>query len=202
MKRQHFFSRGLRELGYSFLNTPAGRFVDRRLIGLASILAPEGILTFPSGKAPPAALPRPPGATADFNQKCTRCNDCVLACPHGTLFQFDKDRGPVLNPNAVACHLCEDWPCIDACETGALLPLAEGEVPAFGMATLHEDYCLNSAQKSTGNRQSDPCSLCESACPIADTVSFQDHLPVFAETCNGCGLCVAACPTQALEVVW
>lgn len=49
-----------------------------------------------------------------------------------------------------------------------------------------------------------PCNPCEQACP-RDAIRVGEeiaHLPVLNEdACTGCGLCIAACPGQAIFVV-
>ena len=50
---------------------------------------------------------------------------------------------PLINPNLKACLLCEDYPCINSCKTGALIKLNKKEIPSFGKARLFEEFCLN-----------------------------------------------------------
>src|SRR5687768_6090369 len=65
---------------------------------------------------------RPPGAVEEclFLDRCTRCSDCVKACPYETIVFDRRDGTPVIFPDRVACHLCSDFPCIAACEADAL----------------------------------------------------------------------------------
>jgi len=49
-----------------------------------------------------------------------------------------------------------------------------------------------------------PCNPCESACPEEAITIGEDitNLPVLdEEKCNGCGLCISACPGLAISVV-
>lgn len=71
----------------------------------------------------------PPGADITgkrFLSKCTACSDCIYACPYSVLFPVPDDKTgkyfPHMDVNLNACMLCKDYPCISACETGALLP--------------------------------------------------------------------------------
>lgn len=80
-------------------------------------------------------LQYPPGVdkTAKrFLSKCTGCGDCIYACPYSVLFPvMDDARGkhlPRMDVNLNACMLCKDYPCIAACETGALLPYKKKKI--------------------------------------------------------------------------
>ncbi len=74
---------------------------------------------------------RPPGALgeAEFVAACTRCDRCVMVCPHWAIKIATRTDAPppgtpfLHDPDAGACARCPDMPCITACPTGALLPL-------------------------------------------------------------------------------
>lgn len=87
----------------------------------------------PAGDAPAqASWLRPPGALpeAEFLAACTRCDLCVKICPHWALKVATRHDAPPLgtpflhDPAADACARCPESPCIHACPTGALRPLA------------------------------------------------------------------------------
>ncbi|AKP27390.1 4Fe-4S dicluster domain protein [Leptospira interrogans serovar Manilae] len=135
----------------------------------------------------------PPGALyeTEFLKKCTGCGDCIYACPYSVLFPIFEENLekhiPRMDVNLNACMLCKDWPCINSCKTGALIPL-EG-APKFGQAKGIFEYCINS---KTGEST---CSNCRDSCPIEGVVNFQGNKPSFSKNCTGCGQCVSACPT-------
>ena len=96
---------------------------------------------------------RPPFAVneLDFLLACSRCGDCVPACPHNVVFTLPARLGssvvgtPALDLVNKGCHLCEEWPCVQACNDGALLlpaidnqnELLNPQDPSAGLA---EDY--------------------------------------------------------------
>ncbi|EPG73716.1 4Fe-4S dicluster domain protein [Leptospira fainei serovar Hurstbridge str. BUT 6] len=147
-------------------------------------------------------LQYPPGVdkTAKrFLSKCTGCGDCIYACPYSVLFPvMDDARGkhlPRMDVNLNACMLCKDYPCIAACETGALLPYKKKEDPKFGKANGWFQHCINAR---TGEKTCDACAL---SCPIPNVVKFKSNKPTFSSDCVGCGQCVSACPTFPKAII-
>ena len=74
-----------------------------------------------------AATLRPPGAldTSDFQKACIKCGKCVEACPYDTLKLATPTEGkgigtPYFEPRAIPCYMCTNYPCTEACPSGAL----------------------------------------------------------------------------------
>lgn len=137
------------------------------------------------------AVLRPPGAVAeaDFLESCTRCGDCASACPHDAIREAparlrEAHRTPIVDPLASPCQMCEDLPCISACDTGALRPEAPA---ALGTARVAPLDCLN--------RLSTLCSVCVEHCPVPGAIDFVGDVPEVNESlCTGCGICQHVCP--------
>ena len=140
---------------------------------------------------PPFAVPE-----LEFMLACTRCGDCIEACPPKVLFLLAASYGAdvastvALDVLSGGCQLCEDWPCVTACEANALkLPeTEEGEKvwPKMAQARIISDECLPF--------RGPECGACAGSCPIAETLTFQRERPyINPENCAGCGLCLAAC---------
>ena len=140
----------------------------------------------------PAVRPdwlRPPGAVAEeaFLDRCTMCNDCVTACPPRAITVHPFDGTPILYADQYPCLVCEDFPCITACRTDALVPVSGIDQVRMGTAEVSHRLCT----------AGQGCHACVSKCPTSalelDVAML--HLSVSQETCVGCGMCEMICKT-------
>jgi ferredoxin-type protein NapG len=131
---------------------------------------------------------RPPGAVgeATFLERCTKCSDCMKACPHESIV-IHQDGTPVIYPDQMPCYLCDDTPCIAACATEALLPVGSVNEARMGVAVINHRLCT----------AGQGCHACVSKCPTdALTMDFDaQQLVVAVERCVGCGMCEHVCRT-------
>ena len=131
---------------------------------------------------------RPPGAVGEaiFLERCTKCSDCMKACPHESIV-IHQDGTPVIYPDQMPCYLCDDTPCIAACATEALLPVGSVTEARMGVAVINHRLCT----------AGQGCHACVSKCPTdALTMDFDaQRLVVAVERCVGCGMCEHVCRT-------
>jgi ferredoxin-type protein NapG len=93
---------------------------------IVALASGAGIYFAPKLKANELRL-RPPGAVEedDFLKLCIKCGQCLQVCPYDSILLEDVDGGAsvgmaYINPHERGCYLCEAFPCILACPTGAL----------------------------------------------------------------------------------
>jgi len=154
-----------------------------------------------AGKTPRREWLRPPGALpeARFLETCTRCTDCQTACPYDAIRRLGPEFGdaagtPAIIPAESPCYLCEDIPCIAACEPGALRTTPRDEVQ-MGLAIVDESSCYQA--------KGQPCDYCVARCPIGQSaITFDDRrIPVVnSDGCTGCGVCGYLCPPSAIRI--
>lgn len=149
--------------------------------------------SFLRGRSSERAIPlRPPWALseAEFTERCTRCGDCLKACPTG-LLQVGAGGFPLANFSVGTCNFCTA--CVTACVPGALIK----KESAWDLVAIIGDACLAKADVV--------CRTCGEMCDIG-AIRFHPAAggvarpQVNLESCTGCGECLATCPTRAIAI--
>ena len=180
----------------------------RNFLGLSGLVAGTWVGDAVVDRVRERSLPllRPPGAKDEigFLASCTRCGQCVEACPTQVLHLATAQSGlglgtPYLIARERACNLCQghdEMKCIASCPTDALLPAANWRSVDMGEAVIDRDACY--AWQGTS------CRACWHACPFPGDAIALDELGramVQEEHCVGCGLCEYACLTEHPAIV-
>ncbi len=177
----------------------AGDTNRRRLLRSAVGDWAERLMEQAERRVAPARYVRPPGALPEvgFLAACTRCGDCVRACPVHAIVTVPADGGlaagtPRLELDHEPCIACPDMPCTRACPTAALTVPGSGWA-GYRLAELefHPERCIT--YRGTA------CRVCVDSCPVGAAALIIDetgHPAVRREGCVGCGVCVRACVTR------
>ncbi len=150
---------------------------------------------FLRGRVRPKAEIRPPWALpeSEFVDRCTRCNDCLKACPQGILVPGDGGY-PTVEFSRGECTFCAD--CVTACLPKALLRSSEDAMPWPYKAQVSA-ACLP--------KKGVECRVCGDFCDVR-AIRFQPRIggnplpDIDPDTCTGCGACVAPCPATAITI--
>jgi ferredoxin-type protein NapF len=139
-------------------------------------------------------VPRPPWALAEaaFIVACTRCRDCIDACPQHILVA-DKDARPTVDFGRGECTFCGK--CVEACQPRAL-EKREG-APPWQLKAQIQNNCLAKSNVV--------CRTCGDACTVQairfrPTVMAAAQPEVDTALCTGCGACYVPCPAQAIRI--
>lgn len=201
MNRRKFFRAGLREL-IKPLSQLAGPIeeVIKQIGSLEDTDEPDSKpspspATLARGRAwlrPPGALPEP-----DFLSTCSRCKACVNVCPAECIV-IDRlgIRGngvPYIDPDVMACVLCDGLLCMQECPSGALLPTPLSDID-MGTAVWREQLCLRT--------HGEDCVICVSECPVGEMALRLNGnaIEVLPDGCTGCGMCQHVCPTSPKSI--
>ena len=171
---------------FSFIGNTVGDIVKSKV---------DAFSTPDSSNSETRRFVRPPGAVneKEFLSLCTRCDDCVKACPHYSIRKLDKDFDaadgtPVIIPEETPCYLCEGFQCIKSCKEGALVEVEGKEDVKMGKAYINNDNCMAWGAQF--------CEHCVRECPIPGAIYQDDNKPIVdMDKCVGCGICEYVCNT-------
>jgi len=148
---------------------------------------------FLRGRTRPKAQIRPPWALAEaaFIDRCTRCNDCIPACPQQIIVVGDGGYPTISFKQE--CTFCGN--CVEACRPQALL--RRDGAAAWNVKAIISDLCLP--------RRGIECRTCGDYCD-ANAIRFSPRLggsplpEIDPDICTGCGACQAPCPGSAIRI--
>ena len=142
---------------------------------------------------------RPPWSKpeSEFIEACSRCNDCVRACPENIIIQ-GRSGFPEVDFSRGTCIFC--GVCASVCPDGAIdrVDRSKGRPrKAWALTPAIGNACLAMCGVE--------CRVCTEACePRAIIMKLRVGGPAqpFVEpgACTGCGACVAPCPAGAIAI--
>ena len=127
-----------------------------------------------------------------FYSDCTKCNNCISACPEDIIVASDDDY-PNIEFRLGECTFC--GACSQSCPEN-LFSLESTDTPWHYKANI-DRRCLALAGVE--------CRSCQDACPEF-AIGFRLKLgevptpELDIERCSGCGACVGPCPAEAISI--
>ncbi|HIP17875.1 MAG TPA: 4Fe-4S dicluster domain-containing protein [Sulfurovum sp.] len=192
-------------------------------LGVLGIAAAGGIWAA-KGFKPEKGRLRPPGAVPEdqYLSMCIKCGQCLQVCPYDSIKLEDIDGKAgvgtaYIDPLARGCYLCEAFPCVLACPTGALNHEANViDKVHMGMAIIvNESACIALENKKVTRemigRIYDHTKVITNAERLARKVNIYDNdeekvklqkellQKLSAEEGKICSLCADMCPYPVPE---
>ncbi len=127
----------------------------------------------------------------EFVDKCSRCHNCITACPEKIIIKADGDF-PEINFNLGECTFCAE--CLKSCSEDLFSPLDNAP---WNLTALITEECLT--------YKGIVCGVCREQCET-EAISFTPKIgsvsqpELAAGKCTGCGACFKPCPTQAIKL--
>lgn len=170
------------------------------VIGAAALVA--GVASGAAARpfAAYADVLRPPGSLdeSDFAARCIRCERCISVCPTDVLYPLGIEQG-IVSVRTPALDFT-DGSCTFCDECRKVCPTgAVGLVDAWKPQEGRIGQAVVWEDRCLAFLTLNSCGVCVDACPY-EALSFDaQRRPVVDGTrCNGCGECVRVCPANVL----
>lgn len=139
---------------------------------------------------------RPPWSKseAEFTQLCTRCDECIKACPQNIIARGSAGF-PEMSFSQAGCDYCQA--CADVCQILAIEISPGNQAIPWAQKVRFKDNCLS--------EHGVVCRACGDVCEMR-AIRFKLAVGGIAlidfdnTACNGCGECISLCPVNAIEM--
>ena len=173
-------------------------------LGVLALAAGAGIYYAPKLKSDTLLL-RPPAAVSEdeFLKLCIKCGQCLQVCPYDSIILEDVEGGASLgmayiDPTKRGCYLCEAFPCVLACPTGALEHEHDNiKFVHMGMAVvINEDACIAKDNKKVTDSMVDRLQSHTKVFDDSEKGKLQKEVWQKLEKFRGkdCTICADLCP--------
>ncbi len=143
-----------------------------------------------------------------FTDQCSRCAECIDACPEGIIEKGDGGF-PSVNFNQGECTFCAE--CVEVCQEPVFRSTEES--PWDWIAKISESNQSSAGHGGMAVSLDGVCMahqgvVCQSCKDVCDVRAIRMHYQTSAvatpvvdqEACTGCGACVSVCPTKAIDM--
>lgn len=132
-----------------------------------------------------------PYATSELSEVCSRCDTqvCLTHCPEG-IITLNPDKLPTLDFLSSGCVFCEE--CVNACFEH------NGEHRGFSKEREQTQVVMKIAPNSCLAWNKFICYSCKDVCP--KEIRYLGMFYPEIISCNGCGLCISRCPSNAIKM--
>jgi ferredoxin-type protein NapF len=160
----------------------------------------RGALLTRAGRSEEITRQQPLGPPPPWHQRlalaehCTGClHPCVSACETGIIqlhpAGHEQAGIPYLDFGQGGCSYCAA--CVQVCPID--IEMDADARPVIGAAVLNRDTCIAWDDVI--------CMTCQGRCDYgAINTEHQRRARVDPDRCTGCGMCIAACPVNALSI--
>jgi len=137
-----------------------------------------------------------------FIEKCTRCDECISACPENIIIRGDGGY-PEINFTHGECTFCAK--CVDICESNAFINLPESKEPDLLIKAIPPWKLEISFAHTCLSLNAIVCRACADNCD-EQAINFLLKIggisePQFKQKdCSGCGACLSVCPVHAIQI--
>lgn len=168
------------------------------VIGGATLLAGIAVGAVVRPQVASADVLRPPGSLAEdeFMARCIKCERCTSVCPTSIIEPLGIEAGLLQARTPTLSFVNDSCTFCDLCRQ--VCPTGAIEAVDPHMPALGRIGCaILHEDRCLAFLETNSCGICVDACPYEALTFDEGRRPVVDEKkCNGCGECVKICPAN------